>query len=413
MKIRGSQENLLVALDIGTTKICALVGKKVNDNEIDILGIGKAPSYGVSKGTIVDISQAAYAVRLAIKEAEIMSGCKIENVIVGISGSHIQSLNSNGMVTVKGERIKESDIASVISAAKAVAVPEGQQVLHVLPQYYIIDGTQKILDPIGMFGLRLETKAHIITGSVSSVKNIIKCCQMAGLNVLDVILEPLASADAVISKDERELGVGLLDIGGGTSDFVIYQNRTIRHTKVLSIAGNHFTNDIALCLQSTIKDSERLKREFGKACFEYIQNPNLDLEIEMVQGNRTKLIKITELVSVIEPRAVELISLIEHEIETQNLSTLMPAGLVLTGGGSLLSGLDILASSILRCPVRVGYPKVPQICKDSIDSPIYATTYGLLLFFINKSKQTGCQDLTESVSNRILWRMKSWFAEFF
>jgi cell division protein FtsA len=405
-------DNLLVALDIGTTKICALIAQRVAENSFHIIGIGKAPSYGVSRGVVVDIAQTVCAIKLAIKEAELMAGCKVEAVYVGISGAHVQSLNSQGMVPIKHARVKEQDIAAVLAAAQAVVIPEGQKIIHVLPQYYTIDAEQKVQDPLGMFGVRLEANVHIITGSIASVQNIVRCCELANLKVSDIILEPLASADAVLSTDEKNLGVALLDIGGGTSDFVIYQNSSIRHTKIFDIAGNHFTQDVALCLRTTMKDAERVKREFG-ATINFYTHDRECFEIEMVHGHSRKIVTLNELISIIESRAIELMVLIEKEIQKNNLVHLIPAGMVLTGGGSLLRGLDLTAQSLISIPIRVGNPHVPAMCKETLESPLYATAYGLLVYVFKKQKTASFEHLNASLANQILWRMKSWISDFF
>lgn len=412
MKSQIVSDNLLVAVDIGTTKICVLIAQKVGENSLNILGIGKAPSYGIARGVVVDISQAVHAIKLALKEAELMAGCKVEAAVVGISGAHIQSINSHGMIPIKHGRIRAYDIACVLSAAKTVVISEGQQILHVLPQYFMIDSQQKVMDPVGMFGVRLEAQVHIITGSIASVQNIIRCCQMAGIGVNDVVLEPLASAESVLSKDEKELGVALLDIGGGTSDFAIYQQGTIRYTKIFPIAGNHVTHDIALCLRTTLKDAERIKQEFGTT-----NNSTLDFkegfEVEMVHGGENKRVTAHELFYIIEPRINELLVMVQKEITQQGLEHLMPAGIVLTGGGALLRGMKEVSQLMLGAPARIGIPHVPHMFKESLESPLYATSYGLLLHLMKTSKGVSMEQLTGPLISRILWRMKSWVSDFF
>ena len=269
MKNQSTYNDILVALDVGTTKISVLVAQKVDQTSMNIVGIGRAPSYGVSRGMVVDIAQAVHSIKRAVTEAELMAGCKIEAVTVGISGAHIQSITSQGMIPIKNGQIRAHDVSAVLAAAKAVVIAEGQQILHVLPQYYTIDSHQRVADPEGMFGVRLDAQVHIITGSVASVQNLVRCCTAAGVGVKDIVLEPLASADAVLSPDERELGIALLDIGGGTADFAIYQQGAMRHTKIFPVAGNHITHDIALCLRTTLKDAERVKQEFGSAVREH------------------------------------------------------------------------------------------------------------------------------------------------
>ncbi len=412
MKAQIPGDNLIVALDIGTTKICVLVAQRGIGNSITILGIGKAQSHGVARGVIVDIGQAVQAIKLAVKEAELMAECKIESVYIGVSGSHIQSINSQGMIPIKGGRIRPHDLLSVIAASKAIIIPEGQQILHVLPQYYTIDSQHRVMDPIGMYGVRLEVQTHIITGALAAVQNLVRCCQMAGVRVIDVILEPLASAFAVLSQDERELGVAMLDIGGGTSDFAIYQYNAIAHTKVIPVAGNHVTHDIALCLRTTLKDAERVKLEFGRSC---MISPAKEQEFsaEMVHGAEHRAIKERELIAVIQPRIEELMLMVRKEITKNSFATSIPAGLVLTGGGSLLQGIKESAEAIVQVPVRVGKPQLVVIFKELLENPIYATSYGLLLYVIKQNKKGAMDYLAGPLISRIFGRMKSWMIDFF
>lgn len=402
--------NIIVSIDIGTTKICVLVGKYENNN-LQILGIGKSPSYGLKKGVVVDISKTVQSIKDAVKEAEFVSGQIIESALIGISGSHIQSFNSNGAVPIKKGQVKETDIMNVIAAAKAIAIPEGQQILHVLPQFFSIDSQERIQNPIGMSGIRLEAQVHIITGSVASVQNLVNCCQLAGIKVTDIILEQLASADAVLSLDERELGVGVLDIGGGTSDFALYYNNSIRHTMVLPIAGNHFTNDLAIGLGITINDAERIKQNYGVALSKLLLE-DVDIEVELAQGNIKNTMKKSLLIKVIEPRARELVMFIDDEIKKYNLKQFMTTGLVLTGGGSLLNGMKNLSEDILKVPVRIGVPRINNLLLESLSNPIYATGYGLLLQNIKKQNQT-INNYNGPLAIKIFYRMKSWVSDFF
>lgn len=412
MKNQSTYDNILVALDVGTTKMSVLVAQKVSQEGLSIIGIGKAPSLGVSRGVVVDIAQAVHAIKLAVKEAELMAGCKIESAAIGISGSHIQSLTSHGMIPIKNGRIRPHDVAAVLAAAKAVMMPEGQQILHVLPQYYTIDNQQRVIDPVGMFGVRLEAQVHIITASVASVQNLVRCCTMAGVAVSDIILEPLASSDAVLSPDERELGIALLDIGGGTSDFAIYQQGTIRHTKVFPIAGNHITHDIALCLRTTLRDAERVKLEYGSS-IRLPLDSNEIIEVEMVHGEDKTTVNAEEITRIIEPRLAELLIMIQKEIDQYHLEHLMPAGIVFTGGGALLQGLKESAQRALRIPARIGNPHVPIMFKDALANPTHATGYGLLLHALRKSKGNALDELSGPLMNRIFYRMKTWAADFF
>jgi cell division protein FtsA len=405
-------ENIVISIDIGTTKICVLVARKNNDGSIEILGVGKSPSYGLRKGTVIDINKTVESIKTALKEAELVSGHTIESAIIGVSGNHIKSFNSYGAVPIKKREVQKSDIAHVLETAKALAIPEGQQILHALPQYFSIDGHDKILHPIGMAGIRLEAQVHIITGSIASIQNIISCCQMAGVKVSDIILEQLASAQAVLSHDERELGVGVLDIGGGTSDFAIYQNGSIRHTMVLPVAGNHFTNDLAIGLQTTLGEAERIKKEFG------ISKHNIDttdeiITVKKIHGSETKLAQQAQLIHVLKPRAKELLLLVRDEIDRYQLQSLMTTGLVLTGGGSLLYGITLVAEDVFGMPIRIGIPKTGQMLPDSLDSPIYATGYGLLLHAFNEKNQPSFDLSKNSTVSRLMFRMKSWVSDFF
>lgn len=405
-----SSDRVWVAIDIGTTKICVLVAHHLTGESFEILGVGKAPSDGLSKGVVVDIAKTIRSIKEAVKEAEIMAGFPLENAHIGISGAHIRSLNSHGVVPIKKGEVRHEDIAAVIAAAQAIPIAEGQQVLHVLPQYFVIDG-QKVKDPVGMYGIRLEAQVHIVTGSVASAQNLVKCCQMAGIRVEDIILEQLASADAVLSPDEREIGVGVLDIGGGTSDLALYQQGNIRHTMVLPMAGNHFTNDIAVGLRTTLKEAERIKREHGLAKKDLLKEDDV-IEVEMVQGSEKRIVLLHDLVSIIHPRASELLVLVHEEVVRYHLQPFMRSGLVLTGGGSLLRGMKELAEEIFDMPVRVGMPRSYYALPESLHSPVYATAYGLLVHAIKKQ---GAQLVSgnEPLVSRIFERMKTWVADFF
>jgi len=402
---------VITAIDVGTTKICVLVANQLDKDHIEIIGVGKAPSDGLKKGVVIDIARTVKSIKSAVKEAEIMSGHTIESAYVGISGGHIRSVNSTGAVPIKTGQVKKQDIKQVLEAAKAVPIKEGQQVLHVLPQYFVIDGGDKLHDPIGMHGIRLEVQAHIITGGVSSVQNLVNCVESAGVKVKDIILEQLASAQAVLSGDERQLGVGVLDIGGGTSDLALYQHGSIRHTMVLPVAGNHFTNDIAVGLRTTIEDAERIKKLHGIASFNLIEEDEL-LEIEEVQGASKRFIKLSDLVAIIEPRTEELLSIVYEEIITKNLQPFVTSGFVITGGGSLLKGIDKLAQDIFDMPVRIGPPRLQFGISESLDSPIYATGYGMLLYALKKQAEQ-FNAIEGPAVKRIFLRMKSWVSDFF
>lgn len=404
-------DRIIVSIDVGTTKMCVLVAQQVGADSFDIIGVGKAPSEGLKKGVVVDVSKAVRSIRQAVKEAELMAGIPIESAYVGISGGHIKSVNSHGVVPVKRGQIDQEDVARALAAAKAIPIEQDHQIIHVLPQYFVIDARDKVVAPIGMHGIRLEVQAHIIMGAVSSVQNLVHCCQMAGVKVKDIILEQLASADAVLSQDERELGVAVLDIGGGTSDLALYQQGSIRHTMVLPVAGNHFTQDVAIGLRTTLQDAERIKKEYGNVNRDVLEQDEL-IEIEMVQGAERQLVRMSDLVGILHPRADELLRLVHEEIIKRKLISLMPSGLVLTGGGSLLRGMQECAESLFGMPVRVGRPKVDAHVLHSLYSPIYATGYGLLVHALHK--QTGAFGRASGpVYKRVFDCMKSWVADFF
>ncbi len=409
---KGFNDRIIATIDVGTTKICVLVAKHLDGQEVEIIGCGKAPSNGLSKGVVVDVAKTIFSIRSALKEAELMAGMPIESVTVGISGTHIRSMNSQGVVPIKRGDIRESDVAAVLAAARAVPIPDGQQILHVLPQYYVIDGRDKVADPLGMHGIRLEVQAHIIMGAIASVQNLVKCCESAGVAVQDIVLEQLASALCVLSEDEQKLGVALLDVGGGTSDFAVYQQGSIRYTKVLPVAGNHFTNDIAVGLCTTLKDAERVKKEQGIAASTELNDDSF-IEVEMVHGEQKQVVHLSDLIRIIEPRAQELLSIVRDEIVQRRLEPFITTGIVLTGGGSLLKGLEPLAEKIFNMPVRIGHPKVPFSIPDSLQSPIYATGYGLLLHTIKKQKENEMSELSGPLIKKVFNRMKAWMVDFF
>jgi len=405
-----SSDNLYVALDIGTTKICALVAVAHQDI-LEIIGIGKAPSHGLARGVVIDISEAVASIKSAVREAELMCGHTIESAYIGISGSHIQSINSRGMVPIKHGSVKQYDMVQVVQAAQSIPIAEGQQILHVLPQFYVIDGHHHVQDPLDMHGVRLETQVHIITGNIASVQNLIRCSEMAGIKVRDIVLEPLASAHAILTSDELHLGVGILDIGGGTADFAVYHQGTIRHTKIFPIAGNLFTSDIAHCLKTPLKEAERIKELYGLQHHESLTQTHI--EIESLNNEEKHHIFIEDIHTILQYRAQELLYAVYQEMQEYNLASSMTSGLVLTGGGALLAGLVDLSQSILSVPVRIGKPKITVAFKESLNNPMYATAYGLLIHALKKDRKQSIHELSGPLVNRILWRMKSWVFDFF
>jgi len=410
MRSKTLSKNTIVALDVGTTKICVIVAQHFGNGVMEIIGIGKAPSLGLRKGVVVDIARTVQSIRMAVREAELMCGFSLESAYVGIAGAHIHAYNSHGVVPIKRGVVKHYDIDAVIASAKALVLPEGQQILHVLPQYFLID-QEFVANPLGMHGVRLESRVHIITGAVASVQNLITCCQQAGLYVHDIVLEQLASACAVLSLDERELGVGVIDIGGGTSDFALYHKGNIKHTMVLPVAGSHFTHDIAIGLRTTLHDAERIKREFG------ITHPSLlqgetHFEGECVQGVVRQRLDQLDLVDILQPRAQELFSLVYKDIAHYAMQRFMTTGLVVTGGGSLLAGMKEVAQDIFQVPVRYGVLQHVHSNLEAFDNPMYATGYGLLLYALKKEDTTGNR-VVGPLTSRIVTRMKSWISDFF
>lgn len=410
---RGFNDKIITSIDIGTTKISVLIGHQLADDTIDIIGFGKAVSEGLKKGVVVDIAKTVYAIKTAVKEAELVSGVHVDTAYIGVSGGHIRTVNSQGVVPIKRSVVRDTDVSQVLAAASAIPADRDYQILHVLPQYYTIDSREQVNDPIGMHGIRLEVHAHIILGAVSSVQNLVTCCQLAGITVKDVVLEQLASAHAVLSVDERELGVAVLDIGGGTSDLALYQHGAIRHTMVLPVAGNHFTNDIAVGLRITLQEAERIKKEWGLASFEGLNGSGRLIEVELMQGKDRHIVTQEDLVAIINPRVVEIFQLVQGHVRAQRLSHIMQTGIVLTGGGSLLNGIDQVAEKQFGCSARVGYPHVSYSLPTGLQNPMYATGYGLLLYALKQQKLSGQQGTLFITPRRLFDRMRSWMVDFF
>ncbi len=412
MKQIPRAQNLCASIDVGTTKICVLIGRQLAPDALEIIGIGKAASEGLSRGIVIDISAAMHSIKSALQEAQLMAGVTIESAYVGISGAHIQSSTSQGMVPVKKGEVRPYDIEHVIAAAKAVPLPHGQEILHVLPQFFTLDSQNRIKNPLGMYGVRLEAQVSIITGATACVQNLVRCCIMAGVKVADIVLEPLASALAVLSEDERELGVGLLDIGGGTSDLALYQETSLKYAMILPIAGIHFTQDLAICLRTPLKEAERIKIAYGLVADSIVPSDH-SLEIEMMHGVEKQIIPQYHITDVLSARASELFALIHDELVKRELYPLMTAGLVLTGGGALLKGMKELAESTFNIPVRIGKPRLHSAYKDALDNPAYATGYGILLHALHKNRAHMLNNFNGPLISRVFWRMKSWISDFF
>jgi cell division protein FtsA len=381
--LRGG--NIIVGLDVGTTKICAVVGELVN-GELEIIGVSTSDSTGLRKGVVVDIESTVGSIKNAIETAESLTGVQINAVNIGIAGGHIKGFNSYGAVGIKGKEVAYSDIDRVVDSAKAVYVPLDREVLHVLPTGYILDGQNGIKDPVGMMGVRLEANVYIVTGAVTSVQNLLKCCEKVGLEVVDIVFEPLASAEAILTEEERELGVAVVDIGGGTTDIILYKDGWLRHTSVLAVGGNHFTNDIAVGLRVTISEAERIKKGYGVATTSLVNDSE---EIAIIQaGNERKILR-KYLSEIIEPRTEELLDLIKTELMSCSGYDIASTGLVLTGGGSLLEGFDKMAEALLGLPVRIGTPRYVSGGRDMINNPMYATGVGLVLYGIESESKKG------------------------
>lgn len=409
----------ITAIDIGTTKICVLIASIDPKGVLEVIGVGKHPSYGLKKGVVVDIKRTVESIKSAVGQAEKMAGVTVDVATVGISGGHIKSFNSTGVVAVRGKDVAQGDIDRVIEAAKAIPISEGQDILHVLPQYFKVDGEEYVLDSLGMYGVRLEAQVHIITGAIASAQNIIKSCELAGVQVSDIVLEQLASAEAVLTPAERDLGVGIIDIGGGTCDLAIYKDGRIRHSKVLPVAGNHFTNDLSIGLGIPRDKAEELKKVFGAVTdTDWAQCDERSVDVDLGYDGGVKQVDLDVLAEILRMRAAEIFELFADEVHQYRLKTFMPSGIVLTGGGSLLTGVDSVAQNVFNMPVRIGYPlaskdnELTYLLPDGLKSPIYSTGYGLLLYTTRGKDSEFYQGVKGSAVSRVFSRMKSWLYDF-
>jgi len=405
---KKTEKNLIVGLDIGTSKVIAIVGEISNENEVDIIGIGSHPSRGLKKGVVVNIESTVQSIQRAVEEAELMAGCQIHSVYAGIAGSHIRSLNSHGIVAIRDKEVMHADVDRVIDAARAVAIPADQRILHILPQEFIIDEQESIKEPIGMSGVRLEAKVHMVTGAVSAAQNIIKCVRRCGLEVDDVILEQLASSYAVLTDDEKELGVCLVDIGGGTTDIAIFTDGAIRHTAVIPIAGDQVTNDIAVALRTPTQYAEEIKIKYACALTQ-LANPDETIEVPSVGDRPVRRLARQTLAEVVEPRYEELFTLIQAELRRSGFEDLCAAGVVLTGGSSKMEGVTELAEEIFHMPVRMGCPQYVTGLVDVVRNPIFSTGVGLLLFGHQNRGLRESEARMGSGLTSVWKRMKSWF----
>ena len=401
-------KNLIVGLDIGTSKIVTIVAELTPEKRLNIIGLGAQPSRGLKKGVVVNIEATMASIQRVLEEAELMADCAITEVYTGIGGGHIRSLNSSGMVAIMEKEVTQADIDRVVETAKAIAIPNDQQILHILPQEFIIDGQEDVREPLGMSGVRLEVKVHIVTGAVSALENITKCVRRCGLKVQDVMLQPLASALAVRTDDEKELGVCLMDGGGGTTDLAVFTGGAIRHTAVIPIAGDQVTNDIAMTLRTPTKDAEELKLRHGCA-LRQLADPNDVIEVPGVGERGPRKLSRQTLAEVIEPRIEELYTLAQAELRRSGFEELLSSGIVLTGGSALLAGMIELGEEVFHLPVRIGVPAYVGGLADVVRSPRYATAVGLLLDGREQFLRAELSRAQGGGLTNMPGRMKRWF----
>jgi cell division protein FtsA len=402
---KKTERNLIVGLDIGTTKVAAIVGEITSEGNIEVIGVGQTASRGLKKGVVVNLESTVNSIQRAIEEAELMAGCQIKSVFAGIAGSHIKSLNSHGIVAIKDKEVTQYDIDRVIDSARAVAIPADQKILHILPQEFVIDQQEGIKEAIGMSGIRLEAKVHMVTSSVSAQQNIIKCIRRCGLEVDDIVLEQLASCNAVLTEDEKELGVCLIDIGGGTTDIAVFVDGAIKHTAVIPIAGDQVTNDIAVALRTPTVNAEDIKRKYACALTQ-LANVEGTIDVPSIGDRAPRKISMQNLAEIIEPRYEELLMLVQSELRRSGYEELIAAGIVLTGGSSKVTGLIELAEEIFHMPVRMGIPQNVMGLPDVVKNPIYSTGIGLLIY--GKEHQSYGRHV-ENEGTGWWAKIKSWF----
>jgi cell division protein FtsA len=404
----GRHEELIVGLDIGTTKVCAIVAEPAG-NSIDIIGIGSHPSRGMRRGVVIDIDATVDSIRKAVDEAELMAGCEINSVHVGIAGGHIEARNEIGMVAIKDREVKPGDVRRVIEQAQAIAIPADREVIHVIPQEYEIDGQDGIKQPVAMSGVRLIAKVHIVTAAVTSAQNIIKCCNRAGLNVNDIVLEPLASSEAVLARDEKDLGVALMDMGGGTTDLSVFQDGSVKHSAVLSLGGYHLTNDAAVGLRTPFEQAERIKRRFGCAAARRLLADEV-LVVPSVGGRAPREISRKMLAEYLEPRVEEILTLVREEMQRADYLKRIPSGVVVTGGSSALDGFPEVAEEIFKLPVRRGVPRGIGGLVDRVQGPEFATGVGLAIYGSKGRQKTRFRIYDGSTFRKVRARMREWFS---
>ncbi|HEY0906377.1 MAG TPA: cell division protein FtsA [Methylophilus sp.] len=401
-------KNLIVGLDIGPSKIVAIAAEIMPEGTLKVIGVGHHASRGLKKGVVVNIDSTMQAIQRAIEEVELMADCKINTVFTGIAGSHIKSLNSHGMVKIKESEVSQTDIDRVVETARAIALPADQQILHILTQEFIIDGQEDVREPLGMSGIRLEVRVHIVTGAVAAAQNIVKCIKRCGLEVSDLMLQPLASSESVLTEDEKELGVCLVDIGGGTTDIAVFKNGAIRHTAVIPIAGDQITNDIAVALRTPTQSAEDIKVKHGCA-LRQLADPREVVEVPGMDGREPRQLSSQALTEVIEDRVEEIYEFVQQELRRSGMESMIASGIVITGGAAQMRGMVELGEEIFHMPVRLGIPRYVEGLSEVIGNPRYATGIGLLLMAKEQVEKQMIGNLQSNAFGRLLERMKAWF----
>ncbi len=401
-------KNLIVGLDIGTSKIVAIVAELQPEGTLKVIGLGQHISRGLKKGVVINIESTMQSIQRALEEAELMADCKINNVYTGIAGSHIKSLNSHGMVKIKDAEVSQMDVDRVIETARAIALPADQQILHILTQEFIIDGQEDVREPLGMSGMKLEVKVHIVTGAVAAAQNIVKCIKRCGIEVSDLILQPLASSLAVLTEDEKELGVCLVDIGGGTTDIAVFKQGAIRHTAVVPIAGDQMTNDVAVAFRTPTQSAEDIKIKHGCALRQLADAREI-VEVPGVDGREPRQLSVQTLAEVLEPRVVELYELVLNELRRSGMEEMIASGIVITGGSAIMRGMVELGEEIFHMPVRLGMPRYVGGLSEVVSNPRYATGVGLVLMGKQQLERHLSGQMESSSFGRMLEKMKSWF----
>lgn len=406
----GKKGELIVGLDIGTTKVCVVAGE-VREEGLEFVGIGSHPSRGIREGVVINVEGTVESIKRAVEDAEIMANCRISSVYAGISGSHIKSFNSHGVIGIKEKEVSARDINKVIEAAKAVAIPQDREIFHVLPQEFYVDDQGGIKNPLGMSGVRLEARVHIITGAAAVAQNIVKCTNKTGLEVKEIVCQPLAAAEAVVSPEEKELGVAVIDIGGGTTEVAVFTKGSVKHTAVLPLGGNHITSDISIGLRSAVPEAERIKKKFGAALGSMADLADT-VEVSGLGERGARLVARKLLVEIIQARAEEILELASREIARSGFDKVLAGGVVLTGGTAILNGITDLAEMVFGLPSRLGVPNKTGGLVDDVLSPIYASGVGLVLYGYRQEHRTSYRSEEAPFFKRMTHRMRDWLAQF-